>query len=120
MSVQPTCPACGAELSRDAPSGLCPRCLLRVALSGQAASSASGETAQPSGQDPALANDSTHEVPIRDPIEPSPTEPDERAPALHASPTADVPSPCDIPTVEVPGPGDAPTFDARPGPAPDQ
>jgi predicted Ser/Thr protein kinase len=40
------CPECGAELSADAPEGLCPRCLLRGAISSaqDAARSSPGET----------------------------------------------------------------------------
>ena len=38
MAEQPTCPRCGAELPARAPKGLCPRCLLRAGLGGEALS----------------------------------------------------------------------------------
>ncbi len=49
MTVQPKCPRCGAELPAEAPQGICPQCLLAVAMPGredsQSASAHSGELA---------------------------------------------------------------------------
>ena len=56
MATEPTCPDCGAELTQDAPAGLCPRCLLRAALAGQAAPSAADETALAAGAGRATAD----------------------------------------------------------------
>jgi predicted Ser/Thr protein kinase len=36
MAETKNCPKCGAELPRDAPSGICPKCLMRVGLAGDA------------------------------------------------------------------------------------
>jgi predicted Ser/Thr protein kinase len=36
MDTKPICKECGAPLSADAPEGLCPKCLLKVALGSQA------------------------------------------------------------------------------------
>jgi serine/threonine protein kinase len=36
MAESKACPKCGAELSPDAPAGICPRCLMHAGLGGQA------------------------------------------------------------------------------------
>ena len=58
MAATPTCPDCGAELSPDAPAGLCPRCLRGGALAASADPSAAadpirgGTTCAPIGPEP--------------------------------------------------------------------
>jgi serine/threonine-protein kinase len=42
MAERPPCPRCGSELPARAPQGLCPRCLLREGLDGEALSLAGG------------------------------------------------------------------------------
>ena len=46
-----TCPKCGAELSADAPGGICPKCLMQAGLESQATGVAdSGTSVRPPGQ----------------------------------------------------------------------
>src|SRR4051812_40194856 len=56
MSTPPTCPHCGAELPRDAPAGLCPRCLLGAARDSSSGSSDADETAPPPGPERGTAD----------------------------------------------------------------
>ncbi len=43
MNELKTCPACGTQIESDAPAGLCPKCLLHVALAGESSKGSASE-----------------------------------------------------------------------------
>ena len=47
MDTKPVCKDCGATLAADAPEGLCPACLMKVALGTQAGSAPASQPADP-------------------------------------------------------------------------
>jgi predicted Ser/Thr protein kinase len=47
MTETKSCPKCRAELPRDAPSGICPRCLMQVGLAGEATVDHEGDSGAP-------------------------------------------------------------------------
>src|SRR5437870_717490 len=64
MPTNRTCPQCGAELTADAPAGLCPKCLVKVGLGSDAAAVAAvadrgGDETRPAGTTPRLASAAT-------------------------------------------------------------
>src|ERR1041384_2186708 len=61
MAEAHTCLQCGAELPSDAPKGLCPKCLLRAALSESDPSGSQTKPAYESGARPG-AESEAHEV----------------------------------------------------------
>ena len=59
------CKGCGAQLGEESPEGLCPRCLLKVAMETQLPGGASGEGAAepPEGPDALPDSSKTERVP---------------------------------------------------------
>ncbi|HET6325183.1 MAG TPA: protein kinase [Planctomycetaceae bacterium] len=47
MTETRTCPKCGAQLSSEAPAGICPKCLMQAGLGGQATADHSKATSPP-------------------------------------------------------------------------
>src|SRR4051794_24755544 len=85
MSAESTCPDCGERLPVDAPAGLCPRCLLRAALTSDAARPADDPTG-PGEPGRAMAGVSAPAAPTPDPG--ATTAPLPEPPATAADPYA--------------------------------